>query len=78
VIGWNEDTTYGTLPVKSKYVLCKVCIIRHTSIDDLIVNHVLPSCGRTGLVDPFWLIPVVMRDDAELNFGVRKLRYATA
>lgn len=50
----------------------------HTSINDFIFSHFLPLLTGFLFVYPIGLKPVVIRDEAELNFGVCNFRNTSA
>lgn len=49
-------------------------VVKHprTSINDLILHHLIPSIGRLLLVNPIRLIPVVVRNQTKMNRSIRQ------
>jgi hypothetical protein len=41
-----------------------------TSIDDIVSDHLLPLFGSLVLINPVWLLPVLLRDDTKLDFRI--------
>lgn len=66
----DRRMTHGTLP---EYVdeMSKVTLkVLLTSIDDIILHHLLPRLSSFLLINPGRLVPVIMRDKTEFDIGI--------
>jgi hypothetical protein len=48
---------------------------RHTSIRHFLLDEILSAFPRLLLVDPCWLLPVLLWDEAEVDLALRRRRY---
>ena len=44
----------------------------HTSVDDLVLDHLVSRSGRPVFVNPVWLVPMVVRDQTKVNRSIRQ------
>ena len=68
--------TYGTLPVTDTFStrIGGIPLATHTSVDDVVLHHLRSRIRSSVFVNPGGLVPVVVRDQTELDSGTGNVR----